>query len=143
MADPERPVDSVSVWRGVLIAVVALNLGVIAWAVRLTVRLLRAPVELAAPAEGTGGAAGLRATGAAVRPGSGSTADAALTGTNHAGRFSRDTPVSAPGGETTRHLMEQDAVLRRELRENEGNDNGLTPSKEDVDRLMKDGRLIF
>lgn len=143
MEDRDRPIDTIAVWRAVLIAVVVLNISVIAWAVRLTVRLLRAPVERSAPVEPGAGAAGTADGVAAVRSGAGSARAAVFAVTNQASLFSDGTRGDESDGEMARRFMEQDSILRRELSENAGNGNGLTPSKEEIDRLMKEGRLIF
>ena len=154
MAEPEKQEDGVSVatWYRILAVVVILLIITIAWGVYLAAALLRGPVrqpaaakELAPPASAAPAAApeGDWATSA-------ESVDKTLVVRRPTAGAEFPAPLPEPAPQLNlslidmaNHLHQQAENLRRQCTENAGNSNGLTPSKEEAEKLINDGRVLL
>ena len=51
--------------------------------------------------------------------------------------------LDRPAAEVRQQLDQQAENLKREARENAGNSNGLTPSPEEIERIIREERVVF
>jgi len=133
-------------WTRILVGSAVLLIGVITWGVYLTIRILSAPVsprspeaiELAVEEEEPEYIEPVEPVPAVVavpRP-----------APTVAPPVAEEKPIvglELPPGELQKHLAAQTEIMYRQLRENEGNDNGLTPSAEEIEMMRREGRMVF